>query len=100
MFCVECDVTDADSVDAAFSAVEAELGPVEVVVSNAGMNDDTLLMRMKEGQFARDVDANLTGAFRVARRATRGRIRARGGRVMLIGSWVGQAGTAGGSDGE
>ena len=95
MFGVECDVTDADSVDAAFSAVEAELGPVEVVVSNAGMNDDTLLMRMKEEQFARVVDANLTGAFRVAKRATRGMIRARFGRVILIGSVVGHAGTAG-----
>src|SRR5699024_9273309 len=95
MFGVECDVTDADSVDAAFSAVEAELGPVEVVVSNAGMNDDTLLMRMKEEQFTRVVDANLTGAYRVAKRASRGMLRARFGRIILIGSVVGQSGTAG-----
>ena len=95
LFGVECDVTDSDSVDAAFSAVEAELGPVEVVVSNAGMNDDTLLMRMKEEQFTRVVDANLTGAYRVAKRASRGMLRARFGRIIFIGSVVGQSGTAG-----
>lgn len=92
---VECDVTSPDSVDAAFTAVEAELGPVEVVVSNAGMNDDTLLMRMKEEQFTRVVDANLTGAFRVAKRASRGMLRAKFGRIIFIGSVVGQSGTAG-----
>lgn len=95
LFGVECDVTDADSVDAAFAAVEAELGPVEVVVSNAGITDDTLLMRMKEEQFTRVLDANLTGAFRVAKRASRGMLRAKFGRIILIGSVVGQSGTAG-----
>lgn len=95
LFGVECDVTDADSVDAAFAAVEAELGPVEVVVSNAGITDDTLLMRMKEEQFTRVLDANLTGAFRVAKRASRGMLRAKFGRIVLIGSVVGQSGTAG-----
>lgn len=92
---VECDVTDAESVDAAFATVEAELGPVEVVVSNAGITDDTLLMRMKEEQFTRVLDANLTGAFRVAKRASRGMLRAKFGRIVLIGSVVGQSGTAG-----
>lgn len=95
LFGVECDVTDPDSVDAAFSAVEAEYGPVEVVVSNAGINDDTLLMRMKDEQFTRVVEANLAGAFRVARRASRGMLRARFGRMIFIGSVVGQSGTAG-----
>ncbi|HHX84118.1 MAG TPA: 3-oxoacyl-ACP reductase FabG, partial [Actinomycetales bacterium] len=95
LFGVECDVTDADSVDAAFATVEAELGPVEVVVSNAGITDDTLLMRMKEEQFTRVLDANLTGAFRVAKRASRGMLRAKFGRIVLIGSVVGQSGTAG-----
>lgn len=95
LFGVECDVTSSESVDAAYAAVEAELGPVEVVVSNAGMNDDTLLMRMKEEQFTRVVDANLTGAFRVAKRASRGMLRAKFGRIIFIGSVVGQSGTAG-----
>ena len=60
-----CDVTDAAAVDAAFTAVEAELGPVEVLVANAGITDDTLLMRMSEEQFTRVLDTNLTGAYRV-----------------------------------
>ncbi|WP_010541749.1 3-oxoacyl-ACP reductase FabG1 [Dietzia alimentaria] len=95
LFGVECDVTDPESVDAAFSAVEAEYGPVEVVVSNAGITDDTLLMRMKDDQFTRVVEANLAGAFRVAKRASRGMLRAKFGRMIFIGSVVGQSGTAG-----
>lgn len=95
LFGVHCDVTDPDSVDAAFTAVEAEFGPVEVVVSNAGITDDTLLMRMKDEQFTRVVEANLSGAFRVAKRASRGMLRARAGRLIFIGSVVGQSGTAG-----
>ena len=95
LFGVRCDVTDPDSVDAAFAAVEAELGPVEVVVSNAGITDDTLLMRMKDEQFTRVLDANLSGAFRVAKRASRGMLRAKFGRIVFIGSVVGQSGTAG-----
>ncbi|NLD84858.1 MAG: 3-oxoacyl-ACP reductase FabG [Actinomycetales bacterium] len=95
VFGVRCDVTDPDSVDAAFGLVEAELGPVEVVVSNAGITDDTLLMRMKDEQFTRVVEANLAGAFRVAKRASRGMLRARSGRLIFIGSVVGQSGTAG-----
>lgn len=95
LFGVRCDVTDPESVDAAFTAVEVELGPVEVVVSNAGITDDTLLMRMKDEQFTRVIEANLSGAFRVAKRASRGMLRARFGRVIFIGSVVGQSGTAG-----
>lgn len=95
LFGVRCDVTDPDSVDEAFTAVEAEFGPVEVVVSNAGITDDTLLMRMKDEQFTRVVEANLAGAFRVAKRASRGMLRARAGRLIFIGSVVGQSGTAG-----
>lgn len=95
LFGVRCDVTDADSVDAAFTAVEAEFGPVEVIVSNAGITDDTLLMRMKDEQFTGVVEANLAGAFRVAKRASRGMLRARFGRMIFIGSVVGQSGTAG-----
>lgn len=95
LFGVVCDVTDPESVDAAFAAVEEEFGPVEVVVSNAGITDDTLLMRMKDEQFTRVVEANLAGAFRVAKRASRGMLRARAGRLIFIGSVVGQSGTAG-----
>ena len=89
LFGVRCDVTDPDSVDEAFTAVEAEFGPVEVVVSNAGITDDTLLMRMKDEQFTRVVEANLAGAFRVAKRASRGMLRAKFGRMIFIGSVVG-----------
>ena len=94
-FVVQCDVTDTASVDAAFSAVEEHQGAVEVLVSNAGITKDTLLMRMSEDDFSAVVDANLTGAFRVAKRAIRSMLRARFGRIVLIGSAVGLAGGAG-----
>lgn len=92
---VECDITDSASIDAAFATVEAEHGNVEVLIANAGTNKDTLLMRMNEEDFAGVVDANLTGAFRLAKRANRAMLRARFGRVIFIGSVVGLAGTAG-----
>ena len=92
---VHCDITDTASIDAAFTAVEEAHGPVEVLVANAGTNKDTLLMRMKEEDFASVVDANLTGAFRLAKRANRAMLRAKFGRVIFIGSVVGLAGTAG-----
>lgn len=92
---VECDITDSASIDAAFSTVEEAHGPVEVLVANAGTNKDTLLMRMSEADFAGVVDANLNGAFRLAKRANRAMLRARFGRVIFIGSVVGLAGTAG-----
>ncbi|MEV6605603.1 3-oxoacyl-[acyl-carrier-protein] reductase [Kutzneria sp. NPDC051319] len=88
LFGVKCDVTDAEQVDQAFTEVEAHQGPVEVLVSNAGITDDTLLMRMSEEQFTRVVDANLTGAFRVTKRATRAMLRARFGRIIYISSVV------------
>ncbi|MCU1652815.1 MAG: hypothetical protein JWQ60_3964, partial [Pseudonocardia sp.] len=69
---VRCDVTDVESVDAAFTEVEAAHGPVQVLISNAGITDDTLLMRMADEQFTRVLDANLSGAYRVAKRAARG----------------------------
>lgn len=94
-FGVQCDVTDSDQVDAAFSAVEAEHGPVEVLVANAGMTDDTLLMRMSEDSFTRVLDANLTGAYRVAKRATPGMLKARRGRMIFISSVVAFAGAPG-----
>ena len=95
LFGVECDITDGAAVDAAFTAVEAELGPVEVVVANAGITDDTLLLRMSEEQFTRVLDTNLTGAFRVVKRASGKMLRARWGRIVLISSVVGLYGGPG-----
>ncbi|HVV21047.1 MAG TPA: 3-oxoacyl-[acyl-carrier-protein] reductase [Pseudonocardiaceae bacterium] len=92
---VRCDVTDNDQVDAAFTEVENAHGPVEVLVANAGITDDTLLMRMSEDQFTRVVDANLSGAYRVAKRATRNMLRARWGRMVFISSVVGLMGSPG-----
>ncbi|WP_405216879.1 3-oxoacyl-ACP reductase FabG [Agrococcus sp. Ld7] len=92
---VAADVTDSASIDAAFSVVEAELGPVEVVVANAGITRDTLLMRMSEQDFSEVVDTNLTGAFRVVQRASKGMLRAKWGRVVLISSVVGLYGGPG-----
>jgi NAD(P)-dependent dehydrogenase (short-subunit alcohol dehydrogenase family) len=95
LFGVRCDVTSVDDVDAAFAAVEAELGPVEVLVSNAGITDDTLLLRMSEESFQRVVDANLTGAYRVAKRAAQGMLKARRGRMIFISSVVALVGSPG-----
>jgi 3-oxoacyl-[acyl-carrier protein] reductase len=95
LFGVECDVTSTEQVDAAFKAVEAELGPVQVLVANAGIADDTLLMRMSEESFSRVLDANLTGAYRVAKRATPGMLRARSGRMIFISSVVAFVGAPG-----
>jgi 3-oxoacyl-[acyl-carrier protein] reductase len=95
LFGVKCDVTDADQVDAAFDAVEAEHGPVEILVANAGMNRDTLLMRMTDDDFSSVLDANLTGAFRVTRRAAKGMLRLRRGRIVYVSSVVGLTGSAG-----
>lgn len=95
LFGVRCDVTDTEQVDAAFKEVEAKHGAVEVLVANAGITDDTLLMRMTEDQFTKVLDANLTGAFRVAKRATRAMLKARWGRMIFISSVVGLAGSPG-----
>lgn len=92
---VECDVTSDESVNAAFSHIEAEDGPIEGLVANAGITEDTLLMRMNSEQFTRVVDTNLTGIFRVVQRSTRGMLKARAGRIVLIGSASGMAGAAG-----
>ncbi len=95
-FAVKCDVTKADEVDAAFKAVEEHFGgPVEVLVSNAGITKDTLLLRMSEDDFSSVIDANLTAAFRVVKRASQGMLRARKGRIILMSSVVGLLGSAG-----
>ena len=92
---VECDVTDPAQVEATFAQVESALGPVEVVVANAGITRDTLLMRMSDEDWDAVIATNLTGAFRVARRAARPMIRNRFGRIVFISSVVGQLGSAG-----
>jgi 3-oxoacyl-[acyl-carrier protein] reductase len=92
---VRCDVTDNAAVDAAFAEVEERHGPVQVLVSNAGITDDGLLMRMSEESFTRVVDANLTAAYRVSKRATRAMLKARGGRMIFVSSVVGLLGSAG-----
>jgi 3-oxoacyl-[acyl-carrier protein] reductase len=94
-FGVKCDVTDTAQVDAAFKAVEEHFGPVEILVSNAGITKDTLLLRMSEADFSNVVDANLTAAFRVVKRATQGMLKARKGRIILMSSVVGLLGSAG-----
>ena len=92
---VQCDVTDPAQVEAAFAQVEAGLGNVEVVVANAGITRDTLLMRMSDDDWDAVIATNLTGAFRVARRAARPMMRGRFGRIILISSVVGLLGSAG-----
>jgi 3-oxoacyl-[acyl-carrier protein] reductase len=92
---VTADVTDVDSIDAAFTSVEAELGPVEIVVANAGVTRDMLLMRMSDEDFTSVIDTNLSGAFRVVKRASKGMIKARFGRIILVSSVVGLLGGAG-----
>ena len=92
---VPCDVTDSATVDAAFTAIEEELGPVEVLVANAGITRDGLVLRMSDGDFTDVIDANLTGSFRVARRAVRGMMKARWGRIILVSSIAGRVGQTG-----
>jgi NAD(P)-dependent dehydrogenase (short-subunit alcohol dehydrogenase family) len=99
LFGVKCDVTSADDVDAAFSAVEEHFGgTVEVLVSNAGVTKDRLLLRMTEDDFASVLDANLTASYRVAKRAAKGMLKARTGRIVLMSSVVGMLGSAGQSN--
>ncbi|MDQ6613850.1 MAG: 3-oxoacyl-ACP reductase FabG [Actinomycetota bacterium] len=92
---VKCDVTSVGDVDAAFAEVEAKLGPIEVLVANAGITRDGLLMQMSEDAFASVIDTNLVGAYRVAKRAVPKMIRARRGRIILISSVSGLAGSGG-----
>ncbi|WP_395816224.1 3-oxoacyl-ACP reductase FabG [Curtobacterium flaccumfaciens] len=92
---VQADITDTASVDAAFTQVEAELGPIEVLVANAGITNDQLLLRMSEDDFTSVVDTNLTGTFRVVKRATKGMMKAKFGRIVLMSSVVGAYGQVG-----
>ena len=95
IFSAKADVTDPESLDAAFEAVEARQGPVEVLVANAGITRDTLLLRMSDDDFLDVVNTNLAGAFRVAKRASKGMLRLKRGRLIFISSVVGLTGSAG-----
>lgn len=95
LLAVRCDVTDDAQVEAAFAQVESEHGPVEVLVANAGISRDGLLLRTSPEDFTSTLDANLTGAFRVAKRASRSMLRARWGRLVFLSSVVGMTGSAG-----
>ncbi|WP_432478473.1 3-oxoacyl-ACP reductase FabG [Nocardioides sp. GXQ0305] len=90
-----CDITDPVAVDEAFGTIEAEHGPVEVLVANAGVTADTLLLRMSEDDWSKVIDTNLTASFRLAKRAAKGMLRLRRGRIVLISSVVGLLGSAG-----
>ena len=92
---VRCDVTDPEAVEAAFAQIEGAHGPVEVLVANAGITADTLLLRMSEDDWSSVLDTNLTGSFRLAKRASKGMLRLRRGRIVLISSVVGLLGSAG-----
>jgi 3-oxoacyl-[acyl-carrier protein] reductase len=92
---VRCDVTSADDVEAAFGEIEEKQGPVEVLIANAGITRDTLLLRMSEEDWTSVIETNLTGSFRVAKRAAKGMLRLRRGRLILISSVVGLLGSAG-----
>ncbi|MGE0817274.1 MAG: 3-oxoacyl-ACP reductase FabG [Candidatus Nanopelagicales bacterium] len=92
---VQADVTDTAAVDAAFDRIEAELGPVEVVVANAGVTRDGLIMRMSDDDVDAVIDTNLVGSLRVARRAAKGMLRLRRGRIVFVSSVVGLLGSAG-----
>lgn len=94
-FAIKCDVTSQIEVDAAFAAVEEKFGAVQVLVSNAGITKDLLLLRMNENDFVSVIDANLSGAYRVCKRATQGMLRAKSGRIILMSSVVGLLGSAG-----
>jgi 3-oxoacyl-[acyl-carrier protein] reductase len=92
---VQMDVTSTESVEAAFTSIEEQWGLPEIIVANAGMTKDGLVMRMSDEDFESVIDTNLTGAFRVARRATKGLLKLKRGRLIFVGSVVGSVGSAG-----
>ncbi|WP_343910247.1 3-oxoacyl-ACP reductase FabG [Nocardioides aquiterrae] len=92
---VRCDITDPGQVEAAFATIEEAHGPVEVLVANAGITADTLLLRMSDDDWGSVIDTNLTGSFRLAKRAAKGMLRLRRGRIVFISSVVGLLGSAG-----
>lgn len=95
LFGVQCDQADSDQVDAAYNSIEDQLGPVEILVANAGITLDKLMLRMSDDDFSTVVDTNLTGAYRMAKRASKSMLRARWGRLIFVSSVVGALGSAG-----
>jgi 3-oxoacyl-[acyl-carrier protein] reductase len=95
LYAIRCDVTNPADVEAAFEQAETQHGPVQVAVANAGITDDTLLLRMSDSSWQQVLDTNLTGAFHVAKRATKSMLRARWGRLVFISSVVGLSGSPG-----
>ena len=95
VFGVKGDMTSSESIDAAFTEIEKELGPVQVLVANAGITKDQLLMRMTDEEFESVLDVNLTGTFRCVRRASKAMIKARGGRIIMVSSVIGLYGGPG-----
>lgn len=92
---VKCDVTEPVMVESAFTVIEAQQGPVEILVANAGITRDTLLLRMSEDDWSSVIDTNLTGAFRVVKRASKGMLRQRKGRIVFVSSVNGMRGAPG-----
>ncbi len=92
---LRCDITDQAAVDQAFAEAEAQHGPVEILVANAGITKDTLVLRMSDDDWSSVIDTNLTGSFRVAKRAAKGMLRLKRGRIIFISSVVGLLGSAG-----
>ena len=92
---VKCDITDQEQVDAAFDTIQEQHGPVEVLVANAGITHDTLLLRMSEEDWSSVIETNLTGSYRLAKRAAKGMLRLRRGRIVFVSSVVGLLGSAG-----
>ena len=92
---VKMDVTSEESVDAAFTSIEEQWGIPEIIVANAGITKDTLVLRMSDEDFTSVIETNLTGAFRVAKRATKGLLKLKSGRLIFVGSVVGGVGAAG-----
>lgn len=92
---LRCDITDADQVEAAYAAAEAAHGPVEVLVANAGITHDTLILRMSEDDWSSVIETNLTASYRLAKRAAKGMLRLRRGRLIFVSSVVGLLGSAG-----
>ena len=94
-FAVKADVRDSSSITEAFKTIEEQFGPVEVLIANAGITRDTLLLRMKEEDFTDVIDTNLTGSFRVVQRAIKGMLKLKRGRIILVSSVVGLYGSPG-----
>lgn len=95
LLAVRCDITDTEQINAAFAEIEEKLGPVEILVANAGITRDGLVLRMSDDEFSSVIDTNLTGNFKVARRAVKGMMKKRWGRIVFVSSIAGRIGQTG-----